>query len=100
MPHVGFQKRAFGKREDIDEKALEMKFKKKVDRKSAPHKRKRDITWETAPSIPSAHNQKLRATDDDDFDQFEGTTSGSTVIKAKNKPNKGTEEEQPVEVSP
>lgn len=97
MPHVGFTKREYGKRENIDEKALEMKHKKKIDKRSVPVKRTREVSWETVPSIPSGYNQKIRSAGDDEQDLVDGTTSGSTVLKTKPKKD---EDKQPAEVSP
>jgi hypothetical protein len=97
MPQIGMQRRTYHKREDIDEKNLDMKFKKKINRAAAPQK-KRERSWETAPSIPSAHNKMLFFSEEEESENDEGTTNGSSVIKKTAKPKKDKEDKP--EVSP
>lgn len=96
MPEIGMQKRGYGKRDDVDEKNLDMRFKKKVQKGTLPQK-KREKSWETAPSIPAAHNSMLFLSEEDDSDQ-DGTTNGSSVIKKVPRQNKDGKEK--AEVSP
>ena len=98
MPEVGFQKRAYEKREEIDEKNLDIKYKKKVERHQIP-KQKREKSWETAPSIPSAHNKMLFFSEEDESDKGDGTTAaGSSILNKKSK--QSTTEEEKQEISP
>ena len=95
MPEIGMQKKDYDKRQDINEKNLDLKYKKK-NKRIAPHVKPKGKSWDTAPSIPASHNKMLFFSEDDESEKAEGTTSGSTLLKNQ---LKQSQEEKP-EVSP
>ncbi|CAI2361765.1 unnamed protein product [Moneuplotes crassus] len=80
IPEIGMQKKEVKNREDIDSKALEIKHRRNIPKYRSQNK-KRERSYETAPSIPSGHNKMLFVSENESEKDDEVLSKSS---KAKN----------------